>query len=120
VRPLSAVARRKRAMSGYSSDSPVSDEEENESDYRKGGYHPVYIGETFKDGRYKVDLSTGKFEHSLYPAMSFETPSYYFTKKEQNEYLDEMINTESISFIILDSPNGMKRLFIQFNRSINF
>ena len=50
----------------------------------------------FKDGRYKVDLSTGKFEHSLYPAMSFETPSYYITKKEQNEYLDEMIITESI------------------------
>ncbi|KAI8101744.1 hypothetical protein M9434_006811 [Picochlorum sp. BPE23] len=48
------AARRKRAMSGYSSDSPVSDEEENESDYRKGGYHPVYIGETFKNGRYTV------------------------------------------------------------------
>jgi len=46
--------RKKREMSGYSSDSPVSDEEEHESDYRKGGYHPVYIGETFKEGRYTV------------------------------------------------------------------
>lgn len=41
-------------MSGYSSDSPLSDDEEQESDYRKGGYHPVYIGETFKEGRYTV------------------------------------------------------------------
>lgn len=45
---------KKREMSGYSSDSPVSDDEEHESDYKKGGYHPVYIGETFKDGRYTV------------------------------------------------------------------
>jgi len=48
------VEKKKREMSGYSSDSPVSDEEEHESDYRKGGYHPVYIGETFKEGRYTV------------------------------------------------------------------
>lgn len=45
---------KKRDMSGYSSDSPVSDDEEHESDYKKGGYHPVYIGETFKEGRYTV------------------------------------------------------------------
>ena len=50
----------------------------------------------FKDGRYKVDLSTGKFEHSMYPAMSFDTPSYYLSKKERDEYLDEAIITESL------------------------
>ena len=52
----SHAEKKKRDMSlgEYSSDSPVSDDEEHESDYKKGGYHPVYIGESFKDGRYTV------------------------------------------------------------------
>ena len=34
-------------------EDPWSDEEDLK-DYRKGGYHPVVIGETFSEGRYTV------------------------------------------------------------------
>ena len=36
------------------SDSPASDSEEHEEDYRPGGYHSVRLGETFKQGRYVI------------------------------------------------------------------
>ncbi|KAI7878117.1 kinase-like domain-containing protein [Mucor mucedo] len=48
----------------YSSGS-VSDmgdgegEEEDRKDYRKGGYHPVHVGERYKDGRYVVIRKLG-------------------------------------------------------------
>lgn len=31
-----------------------SESEEDAEDYRRGGYHPVHLGEIFKDGRYRV------------------------------------------------------------------
>ena len=39
-----------------SSDDPQTsgDEDEDPSDYRRGGYHPVKIGDRFSDGRYTV------------------------------------------------------------------
>ncbi|KAJ2842434.1 serine/threonine protein kinase, CMGC, partial [Coemansia erecta] len=39
-------------------DDPDMDEEDIE-DYRKGGYHPVKVGDSFKDGRYKVVRKLG-------------------------------------------------------------
>ena len=36
------------------SDSQYSDDQEDAEDYKKGGYHPVKIGENFKNGRYTV------------------------------------------------------------------
>ncbi|KAJ1907521.1 serine/threonine protein kinase, CMGC [Coemansia sp. IMI 209127] len=39
-------------------DEPDMDEEDIE-DYRKGGYHPVKVGDNFKDGRYKVVRKLG-------------------------------------------------------------
>lgn len=35
------------------------DRDEGRSGYRKGGYHPVRIGDTFKDGRYTVCSKVG-------------------------------------------------------------
>lgn len=29
-------------------------DQEKLSRYRPGGYHPVHLGDTFKDGRYKI------------------------------------------------------------------
>jgi len=40
--------------SGSGSSSDVSESDEDDEDYRKGGYHPVRIGEQFKNGRYIV------------------------------------------------------------------
>ncbi|KAK9236221.1 kinase-like domain-containing protein [Lipomyces kononenkoae] len=42
-----------------SSDSASTNDEEALEDYCKGGYHPVAIGETFKDGRYTVVRKLG-------------------------------------------------------------
>ena len=37
----------------------VTAEEEDSEDYCKGGYHPVHVGETFKDGKYVVVRKLG-------------------------------------------------------------
>lgn len=34
-------------------------EDEGLEDYRRGGYHPVKLGDTFKNGRYKVESKLG-------------------------------------------------------------
>ncbi|KAI9848601.1 MAG: serine/threonine protein kinase, CMGC group [Sclerophora amabilis] len=39
-------------------ETTTADEEDSE-DYCKGGYHPVQVGETFKDGKYKVTRKLG-------------------------------------------------------------
>jgi serine/threonine-protein kinase SRPK3 len=50
-----AVKKREESHSpSYSDDSDYSDDHEDEEDYRRGGYHPVKIGEKFKDARYTV------------------------------------------------------------------
>ncbi|BFZ61341.1 serine/threonine protein kinase, CMGC [Saitoella coloradoensis] len=45
----------------YSSDEDegVSGDEEDLEDYKKGGYHPVQIGETYRNGRYTVVRKLG-------------------------------------------------------------
>ncbi|KAL4427663.1 hypothetical protein ABPG75_001752 [Micractinium tetrahymenae] len=40
--------------SGSDSEEEFSDEQEDEEDYKRGGYHRVRVGEKFKDGRYTV------------------------------------------------------------------
>jgi serine/threonine protein kinase len=47
------------AASDASYESIQTDEEEKPSDYDKGGYHPVTIGETFCDGRYLIVRKLG-------------------------------------------------------------
>mmetsp|Transcript_11389 Transcript_11389/g.12506 ORF Transcript_11389/g.12506 Transcript_11389/m.12506 type:complete len:457 (+) Transcript_11389:110-1480(+) len=37
----------------------VSEDEEDEEDYRKGGYHPIQLEDTFKAGRYVVKAKLG-------------------------------------------------------------
>jgi serine/threonine-protein kinase SRPK3 len=43
------------SMSG----SVMTEEEEDFSDYCKGGYHPVHVGDTFSDGRYLIVRKLG-------------------------------------------------------------
>ncbi|OAV89705.1 CMGC/SRPK protein kinase [Puccinia triticina 1-1 BBBD Race 1] len=47
------------AASDASYESIQTDEEEKPSDYDKGGYHPVTIGETFCEGRYLIVRKLG-------------------------------------------------------------
>jgi len=55
IRHYFADKKREESISPcYSDESDFSDDQEDENDYRRGGYHPVRIGETFKEGRYTV------------------------------------------------------------------
>ena len=47
------------ALQESDSEVDLSEEEEDEQDYRVGGYHPVSIGDTFKQGNYKVIRKLG-------------------------------------------------------------
>ena len=54
--------KRKRSMSSRSTsmfEESEEEEEEDPNDYKKGGYHPVQVGELYKDGRYKVIRKLG-------------------------------------------------------------
>ncbi|KAL8862352.1 MAG: hypothetical protein Q9178_001361 [Gyalolechia marmorata] len=61
--PLShQKAQQSRSSSSSSSQddaTEVTAEEEDSEDYCKGGYHPVTVGETFKDGKYIVVRKLG-------------------------------------------------------------
>ena len=45
--------------SGGDADSSPESEDEGTEGYRKGGYHPVSVGDTYKDGRYVVREKLG-------------------------------------------------------------
>lgn len=40
-------------------DEDEEEEEEDRKDYCKGGYHPVHVGEKYKDGQYIVIRKLG-------------------------------------------------------------
>ena len=43
----------------YKNPSNVLFEEEKFLDYRPGGFHPIALGDTLKDGRYKIHHKLG-------------------------------------------------------------
>ena len=51
-------------------DEPHSKDEESPADYNAGGYLPVKLNDTFKDGRYRVIRKLG------YVFLSFQVPFY--------------------------------------------
>lgn len=61
----------------YKTEFPV----ENLSTYRKGGYHPVHIGDRFKNNRYRVIHKLGYGSYSTVWLAKDETlvPSYHFS-----------------------------------------
>lgn len=42
-----------------SESEPAPEDEESLKDYKPGGYHPVYVGELYKDGRYQIVRKLG-------------------------------------------------------------
>ena len=53
------LSRSSSSSSSRDEGTEVTAEEEDSEDYCKGGYHPVHVGETFKDGRYIVVRKLG-------------------------------------------------------------
>lgn len=43
----------------YSDSSEYSDEQEESEAYKKGGYHPISVNDTFKNGRYRIIRKLG-------------------------------------------------------------
>lgn len=58
VFPYLFLAMSHGSYSSYSQ-SVMTEDEEDWEDYCKGGYHPVHIGDTFSDGRYRVVRKLG-------------------------------------------------------------
>ncbi|CAI0452689.1 unnamed protein product [Linum tenue] len=81
----------RREMSDYS-----SSEDEGTEDYRRGGYHAVLIGDTFKNGRYVVQskLGWGHFstvwlawdtQGSRYVALKVQKSAQHYTEAAMDE-----------------------------------
>ncbi|KAF5737503.1 Protein kinase dsk1 [Tripterygium wilfordii] len=71
-------------------------EDEGTEDYRRGGYHAVRIGDSFKNGRYVVQskLGWGHFStvwlawdtvHSLYVALKVQKSAQHYTEAAMDE-----------------------------------
>ncbi|KAI9478705.1 MAG: hypothetical protein EXX96DRAFT_484164, partial [Benjaminiella poitrasii] len=50
---------RSYSVGSISEDDVVEEEEEDRKDYCKGGYHPVHVGEKYKEGQYTVTRKLG-------------------------------------------------------------
>ncbi|KAI4524606.1 kinase-like protein [Schizophyllum commune Loenen D] len=78
-----------------SSASIVSEDEEELSDYCQGGYHPVYIGDTFSHGRYIVvrKLGWGHFS-TVWLAKDTQTNRHVALKivKSANRYTETALD----------------------------
>lgn len=48
-----------QGLDGVEAEDPDDSENEGEDGYRKGGYHPVQVGEFFKEGRYRTLAKLG-------------------------------------------------------------
>ena len=53
------ISRSSSSSSSNSDGAEITAEEDDSKDHCKGGYHPVSIGETFKDGRYIIIRKLG-------------------------------------------------------------
>ena len=53
------MSRSSSSSSSAEEGAEATAEEEDSEDYCKGGYHPVYVGETYKDGKYVIVRKLG-------------------------------------------------------------
>jgi serine/threonine-protein kinase SRPK3 len=54
IKTLAAKKREESPSPSYGASDDFSSDQEDPEDYRKGGYHPVKIGDTLSKGRYKI------------------------------------------------------------------
>ncbi|KAF1800170.1 kinase-like domain-containing protein, partial [Mucor lusitanicus] len=65
----------------YYMDEDEEEEEEDRKDYCKGGYHPVHVGEKYKDGQYIVIRKLGWGHFSTVWLVKDQTTGKYFAMK---------------------------------------
>lgn len=92
--------------------SDYTSEDEGTDDYRKGGYHAVRFGDTFKNGRYVVQskLGWGHFS-TVWLAWDTQKPSYVALKvqKSARHYTEAAMDEITILKQIADGdPDGKK------------
>ncbi|KAI3450654.1 hypothetical protein Pfo_007319 [Paulownia fortunei] len=91
-----AAAAVERNGSDRSETSDYTSEDEGTEDYRRGGYHAVRIGDTFKHGRYVVQskLGWGHFstvwlawdtQKSIYVALKVQKSAQHYTEAAMDE-----------------------------------
>lgn len=89
------MAQREKGEERSDSDFSAS-EDEGKEDYKRGGYHPVEIGDAFKNGRYVVQkkLGWGHFstvwlawdtQESMYVALKVQKSAQQYTEAAKDE-----------------------------------
>ncbi|XP_047967320.1 SRSF protein kinase 1-like isoform X2 [Salvia hispanica] len=93
---MAEEAARERNGGDRSETSDYTSEDEGTEDYRRGGYHAVRIGDTFKHGRYVVQskLGWGHFstvwlawdiQKSIYVALKVQKSAQHYTEAAMDE-----------------------------------
>ncbi|XP_041994030.1 SRSF protein kinase 1-like [Salvia splendens] len=93
---MAEEAARERDGGDRSETSDYTSEDEGTEDYRRGGYHAVRIGDTFKHGRYVVQskLGWGHFstvwlawdiQKSIYVALKVQKSAQHYTEAAMDE-----------------------------------
>ncbi|KAK7267858.1 hypothetical protein RIF29_20537 [Crotalaria pallida] len=107
-----------------SESSDFTSEDEGTEDYRRGGYHAVRIGDTFKSGRYVVQskLGWGHFstvwlawdiQHSKYVALKVQKSAQHYTEAA----LDEITILQQIADGDPDDKKCVVKLLDHFKHS---
>lgn len=97
-------------------ESDYSSEDEGTEDYRRGGYHAVKIGDTFKNGRYVIQrkLGWGHFstvwlawdtQNSIYVALKVQKSARHYTEAAMDEI--------KILKLIADSDSDDKKCVVK-------
>jgi len=91
------------------SDSNEETEQEDEEDYAKGGYHPVKIGETFKNKRYEVirKLGWGQFS-TVWLCFDRQSGQYVAIKvvKSQDTYTETALDEIKLLKCVRDADSS--------------
>ncbi|XP_030958303.1 serine/threonine-protein kinase spk-1 [Quercus lobata] len=104
--------------------SDYSSEEEGSEDYRRGGYHKVQVGDTFKNGCYVVQrkLGWGHFstvwlawdtQRSLYVALKIQKSAQHYTEAA----LDEIKILKQLAEGDLDDKKCVVKLLDHFKHT---
>eukprot|EP00245_Coleochaete_scutata_P006032 TRINITY_DN20145_c0_g1_i1.p1 TRINITY_DN20145_c0_g1~~TRINITY_DN20145_c0_g1_i1.p1 ORF type:complete len:678 (-),score=172.47 TRINITY_DN20145_c0_g1_i1:269-2302(-) len=99
-------------------------EDEGTEDYRRGGYHPVKIGDVFKNGRYVVERKLGwghfstvwlswDYVDKSYVALKIQKSAAHYTEAAQDEIslLKQVIDGDA------NNTKGVVRLLDHFKHS---
>ena len=104
------------SSSGREEGAEATAEEEDSEDYCKGGYHPVTVGESFKDGRYIVvrKLGWGHFS-TVWLSRDIETGKHVALKvvRSAAHYTETAVDEiKLLQKIVQANPNHAGRAYV--------